>query len=198
MNKANAIALALGVLHIPAVSMAAQQSVAGADSPASKMLIYISPQEYSHPVLLRHPYYRYWFEQGPRVEALAKKEFGAKFDDVTMCEGNANANAVVWLKPSMFYNPVARTYYGKIVAEVFAGDGKPLGTFTANARRVGSIDINTANLVNATYDSAINDIVSQLAADQGLQSVLSKDGVVASIPCATVSLYSRDKPFSFY
>ena len=197
MNKANAIALTLGLLLCSTVSMAGQQPDA---SPASKMLIYISPQEYTNSVLLRHVYYQYWFEQGPQVEALAKTKFSAEFGDVAMCEGAKEGNTLVWLKPSIFYNPVARSYFGRMIAEVYSGDGKPLGTYTAKVQHPGSIDINTVGQVNAVYSATINDVVRQIAANQDLQQAMNYSTGSAShqIPCSTVALYSPRKPFSFY
>ena len=37
----------------------------------AKTLLYISPNDYNYSVHLLHPYYDYWFEQGPLIEPVA-------------------------------------------------------------------------------------------------------------------------------
>lgn len=205
MNKSkNALSTALAAILLAAslFAVAAPQpsnaAVASTSPSSSKMLLYISPQEYNNSVLLRTRYYQYWFEQGPKVEALARKKFGAEFGEVAMCEGTNEANTIVWLKPSMFYNPVARSYFGRIVAEVYSGNGKSLATYTGKVQHPGSIDINTVREINTTYNIALNDVVRQMAADQNFKKVLDIPPDSAQIPCANIALYSPKKSISFY
>lgn len=181
------------VLSVPSVSSFAAEQPPVAKAVSTQMLVYINPKEYTHEILLRHPYYEYWYSQGPQVEILAKQKLGAEFGDVSMCEGYSSAKTVVWIKPSMFYNPIVKTYYGKIVAEVFAGNGKSLGTYTAKAQRTGQIDIDTAGLINATYTSAMSNLVKQMTASSSIHDALTNvaTGNDVSVPCANVTLLSR-------
>jgi hypothetical protein len=195
MNKLLPALMFASVLSVPSASSFAAEQPPVAKPASSQMLVYINPNEYSHEILIRHPYYEYWFSQGPQVEALAKQKLGAEFGDVSMCEGYSSAKTVVWIKPSMFYNPIVKTYFGKIVAEVFAGNGKSLGTYTAKAERYGQIDINTAGQINATYTSAMNSIVKQMAASPSIRGALDNSAVGndSSVPCANVALLSKSR-----
>ncbi|HEY8119339.1 MAG TPA: hypothetical protein VIE91_08885 [Methylophilaceae bacterium] len=171
--------------------LAASLTSVAQDQP--KMLVYINPNEFSHEILIHTPYYEHWFSQGPQIEALAKEKLGAEFGDVAMCEGYSSANTVVWIRPSMFYNPIIRTYYGKIVAEVYTSNGASLGKFTVEAKHNGQIDVNTAGQINETYSSAMTDLVSQMAASSSIHSAL--DGPATNneskLPCSNVALLSN-------
>lgn len=197
MNKSTmlpAFMFALMLSAATAISVAAEQpAVEMAKTAQPRMLVYINPNEYTHSAALSDFYYHYWFSQGPDIEALAMEKLGAQFGDVGMCEGYSSAETVVWIRPSIFYNPKMRTYYGKIVAEVFSGSGKSLGIFTARAERNGWIDVDTAGQIKATYTSAMKGLIEQMAASSSIRNTL--DSAVASnensVPCATVSMLSR-------
>ena len=155
-----------------------------------KMLVYISPQEYSHSVKLWHFYYDYWYSQGPAVEPVATKVLGAEFGEVGMCEGNRVGNTLVWIKPAMFYNPHMRIFYGKITAHVFSGSGKPLGTYVGESKKEGFLDVYPARQVEAAYKLAMQDLAGKMKADQAVQTAVN-DGVPASetrTPCAMVTI----------
>src|ERR1700712_3795462 len=107
-----------------AVGAAAQTS----EPVSSKMLVYISPQEYIHSIKLWHYYYNYWYEQGPAIEPVALEALNAKYGDVRMCEGNDVGKSLVWIKPHMYYNPQLEVFYGEVTADIFSGNGKVLGT----------------------------------------------------------------------
>lgn len=181
------IAFALLASAVSVPTIAAEQA---------KMFVYINPYEYTHEILIHTPYYEHWFSQGPEVEMLAKQKLGAEFGDVAMCEGYQSANTVVWLRPSMFYNPIIRTYYGKIVAEVYSGNGESLGTFTAEAKHYGQLDVDTTGQINATYNDAMTDLARQMATSSGIHSALDHPVAnnEAKLPCANVALLAH-KPY---
>ena len=187
---------------LPAITLAtllcvASQPLLAAEQPSAtpaNMLVYISPKEFTHEILLRDRYYQYWYSQGPKVEFLAKQKLGAEFGDVAMCKGFSSAKTVVLIKPSMFYNPISLTYYGEIVAEVFAGNGDSLGTYIAKSQRVGYLDVDREGQISAAYTTAMNDVVKQMAASSRIHSALDNAEVSneAKLPCSNVSLLSRN------
>lgn len=193
MNKLLPALMFASVLSVPSVPSFAAEQPPVAKPVSSQMLVYINPNEYTHSAALSDFYYHYWFSQGPDIEALAMEKLGAQFGDVGMCEGYSLAKTVVWIKPSIFYNPKMRTYYGKIVAEVFSGSGKSLGIYTAKAEHNGWIDVDTAGQIKATYTSAMNGVVKQMAASPSIMNALDK--AVASnensMPCTSVTLISK-------
>lgn len=208
MNKAIAKTTRLAAVIFASMLSAASVTSVAAEQPSGelaaksappRMLVYINPNEYTHSAALSDFFYHYWFSQGPDIEALAMEKLGAQYGDVGMCEGYSSARAVVWIKPSIFYNPKMGTYYGKIVAEVFSGSGKSLGTFTARAEHTGWIDVNTAGQIKATYTSAMNGLVQQMAASSSIQNTLDAavTGNENSVPCANVSLLSKTAPSLF-
>lgn len=159
-------------------------------APTGRALIYISPQEYSHEVKLGHFYYNYWFSQGKAVKPIALDALKPLFAETAMCEGNAAADVVIWIKPRMFYNPRMTTFYGKIVAQVHSGSGKPIATYTANAQRDGFLDVKPAERVRATYQAAMQEIVRQMQSDATLQALIAQ-GVPESetrMPCGMVTV----------
>lgn len=184
---------ALLTMPIAAFSAAEQgpSTTTGTAQPA-KMLVYINPSEFSHSVKLmaQYNYYGYWFNQGPTVAPIVSSALQAQFGDVGMCEGNSSANTVVWIKPSMFYNPLMEIYYGKIVAEVYSGSGKLLRTFTAESQRAGYLDVNTYGNIKAAYHKAMANVVKQMSADQTLQDEIMKAAASneSKLPCAMVSM----------
>ncbi len=179
--RAACVALSL----LPAASL-----VQAENADPANMVIYISPQEYKHSIKLWQFYYDYWFSQGPAVEPVATHILGAEFGTVGMCEGNTAGKTLVWIKPSMFYNPHMLTFYGKITADVFSGSGKPLGVYVGESQKMGFLDVFPARQVDATYKIAMQNVADKMKADQLLQAAISK-GVPAnetSTPCAMVSL----------
>lgn len=172
----------------------AAQAESGKADPA-KILVYISPEEYKHPIKLWHFYYSYWFEQGELVESAATHVLGNAYGDVGMCEGNKAGNTLVWLRPSMFYNPHMRTFYGKVTAFVYSGSGKPLGTFVGESQKTGWLDVQPARSIESTYALAIENLVGKLKADPALQTVITQ-GIPANetlTPCSMVTVLPMSK-----
>src|SRR5450830_1069355 len=182
-------ALMLGTLTAPAI--AAVEQVA---SPAN-IVVYIAPAQYEHPIKLWHFYYSYWFEQGPVAEAVAKDVFGSEYGHVAMCTSNEAGNTLVWLKPSMFYNPHMTTYYGTVTASVFSGSGKPLGTFVGESQKNGFLDVATSEQIKATYKLALQDLMTKMNANPAFQ-LLVKQGIPDTetrSPCTMVTMLPSTK-----
>ena len=159
-------------------------------APATRGLIYIDPQEYTHEIKLWHFYYGYWFSQGEAVEPIALAALQPLFAETAMCEGNEAGDVVVWIKPKMFYNPHMTTFYGKIMARVYSGSGKLIGQYKGEAQNTGFLDVYPEYKVQATYAAAMRKVVQQMKNDAALQGVLDK-GVPESetrMPCSMVSI----------
>jgi hypothetical protein len=163
---------------------------------SSKMLVYIHPQDYTSSIKLWHYYYGYWFSQGPLVESAAKQVLGAEFGDVGMCDNNQIvANALVWLRPRMFYNPQMLTYHGEITAVAYTSGGKPIATYVGKSSKIGFLDVMPEKQVNEVYRLAMQAVATQMKADANLQAVLN-NSVPANetkTPCALVTLLPAPK-----
>lgn len=156
------------------------------------MLVYIHPQDYSSQVSLRHYYYSYWVTQGPSVEGAAKEVLGQQFGEVGMCEGNNPGKTMVWLRPSIFYNPLMRQYHGKIRASVYSGSGKPLATYDGEGMAAGFLDIRADRdrKISTVYKLAMESVADKMKSDASLQSLLKAEVPAnnAPAPCAMATL----------
>ena len=162
----------------------------------AKMLVYISPQEYTHSIKLWHYFDDYWFRQGPAVEPVALEVLGAEYGDVKMCEANNAGNTLVWIKPRMYYNPQMGTYYGEITADVFTGSGKAIGTYVGESRKLGFLDVYPERQVETTYRLAMQNLLVKMKADQAIQTAIT-DGISVGetkSPCAMVAVLPPAKP----
>ncbi|BCM25565.1 hypothetical protein [Methyloradius palustris] len=181
--------LMLGTLASPAVAAVEQAS-----APAN-MVVYIAPAQYEHPIKLWHFYYSYWFEQGPVAEVVAEDVFGSEYGHVAMCTSNEAGNTLVWLKPSMFYNPHMTTYYGTVTASVYSGSGKPLGTFVGESQKNGFLDVATNDQIKATYKLAMQDLAAKMNANPAFQQLV-KQGIPDTetrSPCTMVTMLPSTK-----
>jgi len=160
------------------------------DADPSKMLVYISPQEYTYSIKLWHYYYSYWFEQGPAIESAAMQILSAEYGDVKMCEGNNTGNTLVWIKPRMYYNPQLETFYGEVTADVFSGSGKALGTYVGESRKRGFLDVYPVLQIESAYKVAMQNLLVKIKADQGLQAAINESTSAGETkyPCAMVAV----------
>lgn len=160
----------------------------------AKLLIYISPHEYEHPVQLGiMPYFNTWIERGPLVQEASREALAPHFASVGVCDGSNAGDVIAWVKPQLTYNPSSRFYYAKVKVQFHLGDGRHLGTLKAEGQRNGFIDSAFINSdVRKAYDAAMQDIARQYAADAALQQAvhdgLAKDFTRA--PCSIVGIYS--------
>lgn len=154
------------------------------------LLIYQSPQEYTHEVRIgMMPYYARWVLKGPSVNAAALAAFGPHFAEVGRCDGASGADVLVWLRPSINYNPVSHSYYAKVTGQFHLGNGKYLGTLKATAEQPGSIQTVYADqLVRKAFDTAMQDIARQYVADSALQQSVAeaRAGDMTKAPCAII------------
>lgn len=167
------------------------QSLAMAeDVPSNQVVVYISPQEYTHEIKLWHFMKDYWFAQGPLIEPVLVKTLGASLGETAICDAGVTGKVLLWVKPKMFYNPHMRNYYGTIHATVYSGSGHALANYTGESRYSGDLDILPAKSVQASYDLAIQNLVSKMKADPAIQQLLQQ-GIPASqsyTPCSMVAV----------
>ena len=163
-------------------------SVATADeiSPTN-IAVYIQGQEYNHQIMLRNYSQDYWYSQGSMLEAAAHNVLSADFSGVDMCDLQpAGAKVVVWLRPSMFYNPQMQTFYGKIIAVTYTADGKPLANYVGEATKRAFFDVKTELTLSDVYHAAMRAVSAKMKADDKFQAALKAP--LFSSPCATVSV----------
>lgn len=156
------------------------------------LLIYQSPQEYTHEVRIgMMPYFSRWVLKGPAADAAALAAFAPHFSDVSRCDGASGADVLVWLRPSINYNPVSSTYYAKVTAQFHLGSGKYLATLKTTGEQPGSVQTLYADeLVRKAFDVAMQNIASQYAADAVMQAAIAdaraKD--LTKAPCAIIGV----------
>ena len=169
---------------------------AQANEPGSKkILVYISPVEYTHSVSLTNAYYQYWFFQGPTIEHAAAQILGAQFEGVSMCEGTSTGNTLIWLKPTMFYNPLMGVFYGKITANVYSGSGKYLSSYVGRSEKTGFIDVYPMQSIGAVYKLTMQNVADKMKADPAFQVAMneSRPGNEAVTPCGLVPILQGPK-----
>ena len=150
-------------------------SITATATPNAKLQVYISPQDYSSAVKLWQYYADYWFYQGELVEPIASKSLKDAFGDVAMCKGTQTGNALMWLRPSIFYNPQMRVYYGTMTAYIYDADGKPVNQVVGESQVLGDLDVRTRQTINKTYHLAMNNLVTKLKADKAVIAALDND-----------------------
>jgi hypothetical protein len=128
-------------------------------------LLYISPNDYNYSVRLLHPYYDYWFEQGPLVEPIALLAFQTAGLNISMCKANETADQVIRVKPSLFYNPQLRVFHSRVIATLYSGSGEQLETYVGEAQQQGFMAVNHATKMhlNKAYAAAMEDLMEKIA-----------------------------------
>jgi hypothetical protein len=176
-------------------AMMSTQAAQATESNSRKILVYISPFEYTHSVNLGFSYYEYWFNQGPVVEHAAVQILGAQFEGVSMCEGTSTGNTLVWLQPTMFYNPMMGAFYGKIVANVYSGDGKYLSSYVGRSEKIGFVDVYPMQSIEAVYKQTMQNVSDKLKADPAFQAAIneSRPGNESATPCGLVPILQGPK-----
>jgi hypothetical protein len=159
------------------------------------VLLYIQPVEYSNPIKLWHPYYDYWFYQGPLVEDVAAAKLGQAYGKLEVCDANQSGRMLVWLQPKMFYNPQVRQFYGKVTAEVYTGIGKHVGTYVGESSVHGMLGALAEDSIKQSYALAVDHVISKMKADGTLQTQMSADAVnpTETTPCSMVTLLPTNK-----
>ena len=150
-------------------------SVVASATPNAKLQVYISPQDYSSAVKLWQYYGDFWFYQGAIVEPIASKSLKEAFGDVTMCKGTQTGNALMWLRPNMFYNPQVRVYYATMTAYIYDANGKPVNQVVGESQVVGDLDVRPTEAIMKTYHLAMDNLVTKLKADKAVTTAFSSD-----------------------
>ncbi|PKO25481.1 MAG: hypothetical protein CVU35_03890 [Betaproteobacteria bacterium HGW-Betaproteobacteria-8] len=179
-------ALALLISLLPAVAQA---------GPAN-MLIYIHPQEYTHPVKLWHFYSDHWFEQGPLVEPVVKSALAEEYGEVDMCKAGSEGRSLVWIKPRMYYNPHMTTFYGEITAIAYTGNGESIASYVGESQKIGFLDVYPRLSIVAAYKMAMEDLIRKMRKDQRLKAVAAKGAINADAgsACAIITTLPPPKP----
>lgn len=166
-----------------------------AQSAPANMLIYISPQEYTHSVKLWQYFDDYWFEQGPAVEPLAKSMLAEEYGEVAMCQANSEGKSLVWLKPRMYYNPQMKMYYGEIKASTFTSNGEPLANYIGESKKHGFLDVYPQQQIETVYKMAMQNLIGKMREDQNLKTVAAEgvNNTDAANACATVAALPASK-----
>ena len=164
-------------------------AVAHAENKPS-LLIYQSPQEYTHEVRMgMMPYFSRWVLKGPSADAAALEAFAPHFSEIGRCDGGSGADVLMWLRPRISYNPVSSTFYAQVSAQVHLGSGKYLTTLKATAEQPGPIQSIYADaLIRKAFDGAMQQIASQYAADAQLQASIAEARAkeMTKAPCAII------------
>jgi hypothetical protein len=180
--------------YLMMLTMAVSSTITHA-APAN-MLIYISPQEYTHSVKLWQYFSDYWFQQGPTIEPIARTMLAEEYGEVAMCQANSEGKSLVWIKPRMYYNPQMKTFYGEITASAFTSSGEPVASYVGESKKHGFLDIYTQQQIESVYQMAMRNLLDKMRADQQLKSI-STEGIAnhnAGAACATVAGLPPVKP----
>ncbi|MEI8362772.1 MAG: hypothetical protein WCG35_06060 [Betaproteobacteria bacterium] len=166
-----------------------------AAEPKSNTLLYISPNDYNYSVHLSHPYYDYWFQQGPLIAPIALAALNEKLGDIELCKANEMANTIIKIKPHLFYNPQLRVYHSKLVATIYSGSGHLLGTYVGEAQQQGftSVDMSIKFHLNKVYTSAMQQLLTKLQLNQLHDT---SDGQ-AKLPCGMIGAQGEER-VNFY
>ncbi|MDP3088686.1 MAG: hypothetical protein Q8M99_10930 [Methylotenera sp.] len=161
----------------------------------AKTLLYISPHDYNYSVRLLHPFYDYWFVQGPIVEPIALEVLKDQDSMIAMCTSNETADNIIRIKPSLFYNPQMRVYHSRLVATVYSGAGHVLGTYTGEAQQQGftSVDSSIQLHLNKAYTSAMQDLMTKLKSVHFSEMAKAE----TKLPCGIIGAQTEPK-ISFY
>ena len=178
-------------------NQALAEESAGGNNAEANMLLYIQPIEYTNSINVMNYYSKsYWFEQGPVVEPLALKQFSAAFSPVTMCEVGRSAKMIVWLQPTMFYNPQLQIFHGQITANVYTGKGELKSSYVGKSKVHGFVDIKPEKWIEKSYELAIGKVVTKIKADKALQELMNKNDQSAKmdgVSCAVVTSFPIPK-----
>lgn len=158
----------------------------------ANVVVHIDAVEYSNPIRLWHPYYDYWYFQGPMFEEIATEKLNQAYSDVTMCEAAQSGKVLLWLKPKMFFNPQVQMFYGKVTANAYTGIGEHFATYEAESGVWGQLDNQkTATRIKQSYAQAVDGLIEKVKADvnfQGKIEATPRDGKATNTPCSMITL----------
>lgn len=163
-----------------------------ANASSKDMVVYIDPTFYQHHERLLHPYYNYWFSQGPTFESVALQALETQSSPVKLCQAGQLAKQVISLSPTMFYNPQLRVYYSTIKAHVYAGDGTLLGEYQGEGEQQGfqSVDVGLQGHMKGAYVAAMQDLMQKIRFDQDKTANSN-----VQLPCQIVGAQTKPSYF---
>lgn len=176
-------------LMLNTITVAAQEKQAD-------VVVHIDAVEYSNPIHLWHPYYSYWYFQGPVFEDIVTEKFNQAYSEVTMCEATQSGKVLLWLKPKMFFNPQMQMYYGKVTANAYTGIGEHVASYEAESGVWGLIDQQTETRIKQSYALAVDGLIEKMKADAKLQGRIdatAPDTKSASTPCSMITLLPKTR-----
>jgi hypothetical protein len=140
------------------------------------MQVYISPDEYSHPILLQFPWGPgEWVYQGTTVEPIAESMLQDAFGAAEICQGVQKSKSLVWLRPSIFFNPQVGVYYGTMLAHVYDGKGKFINKYAGESKVQGSFFFSRLENITESYREAMGDLITKLKSDNALKETIAAD-----------------------
>jgi hypothetical protein len=163
-------------------------------TPVGRVLIYINPQEYIYEHKIGGvgwgSYSVFWFKQGPLVEPIAVEALQSLFADARMCEAGMAADTIIWIVPNVIYNPEMTNFYATFHANIYAGNGELITSYTAQAAQSGFWDVFPEEKIKLAYKSAMREIVKKIQADDKLQALIAQGLGTdkTKIPCSMVSM----------
>lgn len=166
----------------------------GAAAAAEKeadVVVYIDSVEYTNPIRLWHPYFDYWYYQGPIFEEIALEKLKQEYQQVTMCEAEQSGKVLVWLKPKMFFNPQVQMFYGKVTAVAYTGIGQYLASYEAESGVWGFINQQAETRIKQSYALAMDGLIQKINADPNFKNKLTaatEAAKTASTPCSMITL----------
>lgn len=158
-------------------------------APTDSALVYMVPDEYTNQVQVGGNENAVWITNGTVVAPLAVDALAPLFSSVGVCQGAMTSDVLVWLKPTMDYNPMMTTFYGTIEADVFSGSGVYVSTYKEQAQVNGNIDIEPNAAITSSYRQAMQMVAQKMQADTDLPARIAKlSGGQAKLPCGMVGM----------
>jgi hypothetical protein len=152
-------------------------------------LVYMIPDVYINQTQVGGDENGVWINTGDVVAPIAVEAFGGLFGNVGVCQGAMTSDVLIWLKPTMDYNPMMTTFYGTIEADVFSGSGVYVSTYKEQAQQSGNIDTEPNSKINSTYRKAMQMVVQKMQSDSDFQARVAKiSGGQTKLPCGMVGM----------
>jgi hypothetical protein len=158
-------------------------------APTASALVYMIPDLYSNQAQVGGDENGVWINTGEVVAPVAVEALGPLFSSIGVCQGAMTSDVLIWLKPSMDYNPMMTTFYGTIEADVFSGSGVYVSSYKEQAQQSGNIDTDPNSKINSTYRQAMQMVVQKMQSDTDLHARVAKiSGGQAKLPCGMVGM----------
>lgn len=158
-------------------------------APSISALVYMTPDVYTNQAQIGGDENGVWINTGEVVAPIAVEALGPLFGSIGVCQGAMTSDVLIWLKPTMDYNPMMTTFYGTIEADVFSGNGVYVSTYKEQAQQSGNIDTDPNSEINSTYRQAMQMVAQKMQSDTDLQARVAKiSGGQAKLPCGMVGM----------